>query len=513
MNSVKTLFLSWAPLMVTECVPLIIATAIYELDIIRYLFFGNSTKPIPPSRRKLDSTGFLSIPDKAKSWLGTLVATICGIIWFFSEFALDIILIFLGQNSTAMAEKQAQYQEDYEQQQCFVEKDEDVDVEEAEISTKWERHYYHHHHHHYYENSEENIEDHQPQQQLEGDRRWRRESQREEVENRYEDSNEGEDIVEQQVLLDDISRWETTERSVECEAETALYEDLVSQKVTNIIDKLEEDEAVLSSVVADDARADLQGSENQNIGAGLADVDLLPAYDPNNMAVTHFDTNIDVDTDDNADTEVIDEPMSLSSSPLSSAPASCVDLHIDSNIKKHKRTAIERETAIAARPWNRHNALAKNVEAPTPDDRMADIYWINYPQQDQILLSAQKDFANTVASCQDPWSIWGPGHLSRAVKTIQSTQQKQQQPYIETIPSSDQHCESNTNTPPSPLVADSNVESLSDDNRAREERRRKEKYLKKKTAKKAKKAKKAAGMPLSPADCEGSLIENSHLSS
>lgn len=87
------------PTFVIECLPLILATTIYEVQIVLYLFFDHPTRPQTPFE-SMDSVSFLpwEVPKYAESWLGYLVATTCGVIWFFSEFALDLVAIALDNN-------------------------------------------------------------------------------------------------------------------------------------------------------------------------------------------------------------------------------------------------------------------------------------------------------------------------------------------------------------------------------------------------------------------------------
>ncbi|KAF9363342.1 hypothetical protein BGX34_004359 [Mortierella sp. NVP85] len=95
--ALKNVLLWFIPTVVIECLPLILATAIYEAQIIQYLFFGRPTRPVPPCK-SFDSVSFLpwEVPKHAKTWLGNMVAWACGILWFFSEFTLDMIAIILG---------------------------------------------------------------------------------------------------------------------------------------------------------------------------------------------------------------------------------------------------------------------------------------------------------------------------------------------------------------------------------------------------------------------------------
>jgi hypothetical protein len=96
--ALKNVLLWFIPTVVIECLPLILATAIYEAQIIQYLFFGRPTRPVPPCK-SFDSVSFLpwEVPKHAKTWLGNLIAWACGILWFFSEFTLDMIALILGR--------------------------------------------------------------------------------------------------------------------------------------------------------------------------------------------------------------------------------------------------------------------------------------------------------------------------------------------------------------------------------------------------------------------------------
>ncbi|KAG0265619.1 hypothetical protein BG011_004410 [Mortierella polycephala] len=90
---------SLVPMSILECVPLILGTVLYELEIVRFVVFDRPTRPKSPMAC-LEAVKFLqmTMPDIEKTWPGIIVAWICGIIWFFSEFTLDIVLILLGKD-------------------------------------------------------------------------------------------------------------------------------------------------------------------------------------------------------------------------------------------------------------------------------------------------------------------------------------------------------------------------------------------------------------------------------
>ncbi|KAG0204352.1 hypothetical protein BGX28_003707 [Mortierella sp. GBA30] len=104
MGLLKEVLLTILPWSIIECVPLALATTIYEIEIIGYLFFNGKKRPISP-RDSLDSVSFLpwTMPETAKSWQGVLAGWFCGVIWFCSEFVLDIALIFLSSGEELKA--------------------------------------------------------------------------------------------------------------------------------------------------------------------------------------------------------------------------------------------------------------------------------------------------------------------------------------------------------------------------------------------------------------------------
>ncbi|KAK3845407.1 MAG: hypothetical protein J3R72DRAFT_435743 [Linnemannia gamsii] len=527
MYTAKRLFLSFAPLMLIECLPLILVTAIYELDILRYLFFGHPTRPIPPSRRKLDSIGFLPIPEKAKSWQGSLVAIVCGLIWFFSEFTLDIILIVLGVDSAADVEKKLlQHKEQQEQLEVTHnnsknDNDDELVVEECmeeEINTKkthhFHHHYHHHHHHEIYEGLEASFVEHQPQQQHGGGEwNWRRESQRED-ESAYDGSeDEGDDAVELDPHVD-LLAWKSMERSVEFEEECeALFAVSAAQEASQ---DEEQKGAVLSSTVI--PVKDLQ--EKEDTLRPVAEYRLLPAQDLESKANDIFVADMNADTDDDADvdTEAADEPLSASSSPLSSTSTSCTNLHTDT--EEQQQVQAKDDFTGNTKVWVQLSVSTKAVEAPTLDDcrTNADAHYFHHKQQRQQQHYENEDddeddqvsgvsvyTAVSVEQSKDQWSMWGPRHLSRAVKTVQSIQQRQEREErnVTFSPSDSRHLA--LFPPLSPLAAESAVELLSDDDRVKEAKKKALRYGKKKKA--AKKARKA-----SPSDGAGSPAEVDRLS-
>ncbi|KAF8924217.1 hypothetical protein BGZ58_002034 [Dissophora ornata] len=94
------LLLFITPQCVIESFPLVLGTIIYEIEIIRFLFLDYSIPPTSP-HKSLDSVAAFipwEVPKKARTYLGTLVAWVCGVIWFLSEFALDLVLVALGKS-------------------------------------------------------------------------------------------------------------------------------------------------------------------------------------------------------------------------------------------------------------------------------------------------------------------------------------------------------------------------------------------------------------------------------
>lgn len=509
MYAVKTLFFSLAPLMVTETLPLILVTVLYEFDIIRYLFFGHPTRPIPPSRRKLDCIGFLPIPERARSWQGSLVAILCGLVWFFTEFTLDIILIILGVDSAAEVRKQIQQHEEELQhgedndtaavQDSYAEED-GTGVKANKMHNR--QHHHHHHHHHDIYDSSELFGDHQPQQQQHGGRRWRREFQRED-ECAYDASEESDDVVEQLDLRDEFSVWNSMERSVEYrDEEEGLF--VVSAALRRNITlgadakEGEKGKAVLSSTAPDaavSAAVDVEGEHTMDLQENddrtpVTEIRLLPAHDLERNVDVLSDPDTDVDADADVDTEAADEPRSVSSSPLSSTSTSCTDLpygteHKDEQQKAHTKGDFKENT----KAWVQLSVSTRIAEVPTLDDCRTTAF--NRQYGDDQDLAAGVHERPIEQQSQDQWSEWGPYQLSRAVKTVQSTQ-RQKLERVMTSPSSHRHMA--LFPPLSPLAAESTAESLSDDGRIRNEKKKMLRYAKKK----ATKAKKASGMPLSP---------------
>ncbi|KAF8942668.1 hypothetical protein BGZ47_006275 [Haplosporangium gracile] len=513
MHTAKSLFLSLAPLMVTESLPLILVTVLYEFDIIRYLFFGHPTKPVPPSHRKLDYIGFLPIPEKTKSWQGSLVAVLCGLVWSFSEVTLDIVLIIFGVNASATIKKQIQQNE----QQCQYEGDDDTKVvkdsiAEDEAGVKAKRMHSHqprhHHHRDSYDNSEEFFGDHQPQpqQQQHGGRRWRREFQRGD-ESAYGACGEGGAVVGQLDLQNEPSVWNSIERSVEYEDEkdvlfvvsAVLSRNLTHGADTNEV-QADEGKAVLSSTAPDVVAVEKEGERvaalQENVRrTPAAEIKLLPAQDLERIVDVLSDPDADVDT------ETADGPMPVSSYPLSSTSTSCTDLHFEAESNKDKEPKrAEGDFTDNTQGWVQLPVSTKTAEAPTLNDCRTTAFIQQHGDGQESAVGVHE---HSIEQSQDQWSEWGPLQLSRAVKMVQSTQQ-QKQGRIVTSPSSPRHIA--LFPPPSHLAAESTAESLPDDGRIREEKKKALRYAKKKLAKKAKKA---SGMPVSPTTGgERSLIED-----
>ncbi|KAF9956662.1 hypothetical protein BGZ72_002591 [Mortierella alpina] len=82
-----------------ECVPLALATIIYEVEIVHFLFFSGKIRPKSP-RDSLEPVAFLpwSVPETPRSWQGVCATWICGVVWFFSEFTLDLALILVSSD-------------------------------------------------------------------------------------------------------------------------------------------------------------------------------------------------------------------------------------------------------------------------------------------------------------------------------------------------------------------------------------------------------------------------------
>ncbi|KAF9437257.1 hypothetical protein BGZ76_001422 [Entomortierella beljakovae] len=93
------MLLSFLPLFIIECLPLILATIIYEFKLVYFIFFDKRERPVSP-RYSIESAKFLpwEIPKETKTWQGGLVTWVCGVIWFFSEFTLDLVLIAMGRS-------------------------------------------------------------------------------------------------------------------------------------------------------------------------------------------------------------------------------------------------------------------------------------------------------------------------------------------------------------------------------------------------------------------------------
>ncbi|KAG0053156.1 hypothetical protein BGZ90_006293 [Linnemannia elongata] len=507
MHAAKTLFLSLAPLMVTESLPLILVTALYEFDIIRYLFFGHLTRPVPPSRRKLDYIGFLPIPEKAKSWQGSLVAVFCGLVWFFSEFTLDIVLIVLGDHSATELKKQIQqheekFQHDDEDNDTAVVQDSYAEEDGTGVKVNKMNNHQHHHHHHrdIYDRSEEFFGDHQPQQQQQGGRRWRREFQRED-EREYDASAEGDDVVEQLDLQDEFSVWNSMKRSVEYRDDEEGLFAVSAALIRNLTlgadaQEGEEGKAVLSSTVPDvfvTTAVDVKGERESDLKENnewtpAVEIRLLPAHD--------LERNVDVlsgpdtDADADVDTEAADEPRSVSSSPLSSTSTSCSDLHYETEHNDKKEKAhTNGDFKENTKAWVQLSVSTRTAEAPSLDDCRTTAFIQQHGDDHEAVAGV---YGHPVEQrSKDRWSEWGPYQLSRAVKTFHSIQRQKQE---RVVTRSSTHRLKALFPPLSLLAADSTAESLSDDSRIRDEKKKMLRYAKKK---KAAKAKRASGMPLS----------------
>ncbi|KAF9087827.1 hypothetical protein BGX23_007837 [Mortierella sp. AD031] len=525
MHKSKTLFLALAPIMVTECLPLILVTAIYELDIIRYLFFGHPTRPVPPSRRKLDSVGFLPVPEKATSWVGTIVAFFCGVVWFFSEFAFDLTLIILAVEPRPGSQPQEQPQQKEEQPQVDGDTpvvEETVVCTEADVKATKAHHQYkdkhNHHHHHYhhrdiYENSEESFGNHRPQQQHQGGRSWRRE----EDESAYDAGEESDDIVEQQQQLDLQG-----ERSVEYEIKGGVLFAVSATTTTAVVDRNFTFGATTEAEVIEEAVHNSTTTIATVIAAAAGEqttdlfhVGLLPAQVPE-RDVDAAEMNADTDVDADVDTEAADEPQSVSSSPLSSTSTSCSDLYSDTepSYKGQDRAQPKDIFPDDCKTWAQHSVSTKDAEAPTLDDCWtADVHYLHNNSKQQHSGDDQVSAVCAHATCTEQnqdksWPQWGPCQLSRAVKSVQSIQQRPST--VTTTPTAGRP-KLPVYPPLSPLAAEPGEGSVSDEERAKAERKKNLKYAKKKALKAAKKAsERASGMPASLSGGEGSHCEDDH---
>ncbi|KAG0219553.1 hypothetical protein B0O80DRAFT_486406 [Mortierella sp. GBAus27b] len=87
------------PNFVTESASLIAATTSYEMQILQYLFLGHQRPKLHfDSNEDADAEGEEEVPNcTTHTWIGTKVAGVCGVIWSFSEFGMDLIQILRGQ--------------------------------------------------------------------------------------------------------------------------------------------------------------------------------------------------------------------------------------------------------------------------------------------------------------------------------------------------------------------------------------------------------------------------------
>ncbi|CAO3563268.1 unnamed protein product [Mortierella alpina] len=94
------------PWSVIECVPLTVATLIYEVEIVHFLFFSGKSRPTSP-RDSPNNVPFLPwpVPETPRSWQGVLATWIYGVIWFFSELTLDLALILISSEDDLRALK------------------------------------------------------------------------------------------------------------------------------------------------------------------------------------------------------------------------------------------------------------------------------------------------------------------------------------------------------------------------------------------------------------------------
>ncbi|KAG0045626.1 rab32, member RAS oncoprotein [Gryganskiella cystojenkinii] len=99
--SLKSIVTFLLPRWVTECVPLLLATALFQLNIVRYFLFSTQASLAPDHQESLDFViSYLpwNVPESPRSWLGLLALWVCGYVWFTSEIVLDLALTFTGRD-------------------------------------------------------------------------------------------------------------------------------------------------------------------------------------------------------------------------------------------------------------------------------------------------------------------------------------------------------------------------------------------------------------------------------
>jgi len=88
------------PRCVTECVPLLLATALFQLELVRFCFFQGVLRPTGP-QQSLDWVASClpwNVPQDPHSWLGRLTLWGCSIVCTASTVALDVVLIIRGND-------------------------------------------------------------------------------------------------------------------------------------------------------------------------------------------------------------------------------------------------------------------------------------------------------------------------------------------------------------------------------------------------------------------------------
>lgn len=97
---VKDIITFVLPRFVVECIPLLLATALFQLELARFCLFRGFLRPAGPQESLDWVASWLpwNVPaEDPRSWLGRLTLSVCSIACTASTVALDIVLIITGQ--------------------------------------------------------------------------------------------------------------------------------------------------------------------------------------------------------------------------------------------------------------------------------------------------------------------------------------------------------------------------------------------------------------------------------
>ncbi|KAG0307933.1 hypothetical protein BGZ98_009391 [Dissophora globulifera] len=143
----RALLITLTPQIIIEVLPLLLATAIYELDIVLFLFFEGHPRPAPPSpSSSLESIAPIipwTISREPKTYLGSLTAWICGVVCLISEFTLELVLAVLRGHKQQPRENgcisAAPTKEEARRQHCQLQELQREQQQQQEWQEQWQQ--------------------------------------------------------------------------------------------------------------------------------------------------------------------------------------------------------------------------------------------------------------------------------------------------------------------------------------------------------------------------------------